>query len=228
MKKFYLKYRHILPVILYMAVYLIWFFHLERTVTSYRIIHTAIDDRIPFIEAFVVPYFMWFGYVVFAVGIAFFSDKEEYYKSLVFLITGMTVFLIISTLWPNGHHLRPAVMPRYNIFTRMISHLYKTDTPTNLWPSIHVYNSIGAHLCVIHAKWSKDKKWLCNISLLLCISIIMSTMFIKQHSFFDVFTALIMSAVMSVVVYRDEVMAFYRAHSKNRALEESIRRLIFK
>ncbi len=202
-----------MPAILYMAVYLVWFFHLERTVTSYRIIHTALDDKIPFIEVFVVPYFMWFGYVVAAVAIAFFSDKEEYYKSLSFLITGMTVFLVISTLWPNGHHLRPAVMPRDNVFTHMVSNLYKTDTPTNLWPSIHVYNSIGAHLCVIHAKWSKDKRWLRNVSLVLCVAIIMSTMFIKQHSFFDVFTALIMSAVMATAVYRDEVMAFYRAHS---------------
>ncbi len=228
MKKLFLKYRHIIPVILYMAVYIVWFCHLEKTVTSYRIIHTALDDKIPFIEAFVVPYFMWFGYVFFCVGIAFFSDKEEYYKSLVFLITGMTVFLIISTLWPNGQHLRPAVMPRDNIFTRMVSQLYRTDTPTNLWPSIHVYNSIGAHLCLIHAEWSKDKRWLRNCSLTVCILIIMSTMFIKQHSFFDVFTALIMSAVMSVIVYRDEVMAFYRAHSKDRVLEESIRHLIFK
>ena len=217
-----------MPAILYMAVYLVWFFHLERTVTSYRIIHTALDDKIPFIEVFVVPYLMWFGYVVAAVAIAFFSDKEEYYKSLTFLITGMTVFLVISTLWPNGHHLRPAVMPRDNVFTHMVSNLYKTDTPTNLWPSIHVYNSIGAHLCVIHAKWSKDKRWLRNVSLVLCVAIIMSTMFIKQHSFFDVFTALIMSAVMATVVYRDEVMAFYRAHSSSKDAAFDLKHIFIK
>ncbi|MCR4727106.1 MAG: serine/threonine protein phosphatase, partial [Lachnospiraceae bacterium] len=43
-----------------------------------------------------------------------------------------------------------------------------------------------------------------------CISIIMSTMFIKQHSFFDVFTALVMSTVMALFVYREDVLAFYR------------------
>jgi membrane-associated phospholipid phosphatase len=193
-----------------MPLYLTWFFRLEKTVTSYRIIHTALDDRIPFIEAFVVPYYMWFFYVFACVAIAFFTDKNEYFKSLTFLITGMTIFLIVSTLWPNGHNLRPASMPRDNIFTSMVSALYKTDTPTNLWPSIHVYNSIGAHLCVARCKWSSEKKWLKNASLVLCISIIMSTMFIKQHSFFDVFTALVMSTVMALFVYREDVLAFYR------------------
>ncbi|MCR4727962.1 MAG: phosphatase PAP2 family protein, partial [Lachnospiraceae bacterium] len=210
MKKLFLKYRHIIPVLIYMPLYLTWFFRLEKTVTSYRIIHTALDDRIPFIEAFVVPYYMWFFYVFACVAIAFFTDKNEYFKSLTFLITGMTIFLIVSTLWPNGHNLRPASMPRDNIFTSMVSALYKTDTPTNLWPSIHVYNSIGAHLCVARCKWSSEKKWLKNASLVLCISIIMSTMFIKQHSFFDVFTALVMSTVMALFVYREDVLAFYR------------------
>jgi len=213
MKKLFLKYRHIIPVLIYMPLYLTWFFRLEKTVTSYRIIHTALDDRIPFIEAFVVPYYMWFFYVFACVAIAFFTDKNEYFKSLTFLITGMTIFLIVSTLWPNGHNLRPASMPRDNIFTSMVSALYKTDTPTNLWPSIHVYNSIGAHLCVARCKWSSEKKWLKNASLVLCISIIMSTMFIKQHSFFDVFTALVMSTVMALFVYREDVLAFYKSRT---------------
>lgn len=226
MKKLFLKYRHIIPVLIYMPLYLTWFFRLEKTVTSYRIIHTALDDRIPFIEAFVVPYYMWFFYVFACVAIAFFTDKNEYFKSLTFLITGMTIFLIVSTLWPNGHNLRPASMPRDNIFTAMVSALYKTDTPTNLWPSIHVYNSIGAHLCVARCKWSSEKKWLKNASLVLCISIIMSTMFIKQHSFFDVFTALVMSTVMALFVYREDVLAFYRNRT---AIKEKTQRFpIFK
>ena len=61
----------------------------------------------------------------------FFHNKQDYYRCCTFLFTGMTIFLIVSTLWPNGHHLRPYVMPRDNIFTQMITRLYKTDTSTN-------------------------------------------------------------------------------------------------
>ena len=97
----------------------------------------------------------------------------------------MTIFLIVSTLWPNGQHLRPAVMPRDNIFTRMVAALYRTDTPTNLWPSIHVYNSLGAHFAIIRSKCFEKKKGIRIGSLILASSIIMATMFIKQHSVFD-------------------------------------------
>ena len=60
----------------------------------------------------------------------------------------MTVFLLISTFFPNIQHLRPLKMPRDNVFTHLVLLLQKVDTPTNLWPSIHVYNSIGAHLTI--------------------------------------------------------------------------------
>ena len=164
-----------------------WFAWLEKNITGhYRIIHMAADDYIPFCEVFVIPYFLWFAYVSAVVIYFFFKNKEDYYRTCIFLFTGMTIFLIVSTLWPNGQHLRPAVMPRDNIFTRMVAALYRTDTPTNLWPSIHVYNSLGAHFAIIRSKCFEKKKGIRIGSLILASSIIMATMFIKQHSVFDV------------------------------------------
>ena len=158
-KKLYTDYRHGIPLIIYAIIYLTWFIHLENTVTkNYKVIHMAIDDHIPFCEIFVIPYFLWFAYVAVTVLFFFFKDKTDYWKTCVFLFTGMTIFLIISTLWPNGHHLRPYVMPRDNIFTEMVASLYQTDTATNLWPSIHVYNSIGAHLAIAKSKHFENRK----------------------------------------------------------------------
>ena len=211
-KEFYSKYRHALPLIVYGVIYWIWFWHLEQTVTGhYQVIHMNIDDSIPFCELFVIPYFMWFAYVSAAVLYQFFTDKTEYYKTCMFLFTGMTVFLIVSTLWPNGHHLRLSAMPRDNIFTRMVASLWQTDTPTNLWPSIHVYNSLGAHFAITHNPKLADKKGIKIASLALACSIILSTVFIKQHSVFDVLTAFCMAAVMYAVVYRLDVVTAVRA-----------------
>ena len=133
----------------------------------------------------------------------------------MFLFTGMTIFLIISTLWPNGHHLRPYIMPRENIFTRIVTQLYSIDTPTNLWPSIHVYNSIGAHLAVVHTPLLAENKKVRTGSFILCILIILSTVFIKQHSMFDVITAFIMAAVMYLVVYQMDIVAFFQTYHAN-------------
>ena len=214
---FFQKYKHALPLLVYGVIYMTWFVWLEKTVTKhYRVIHVALDDYIPFCELFVIPYFLWFAYVSLVVAWLFFRDKDDYYRTCIFLFTGMTVFLLVSTLFPNGHHLRPAVMPRDNILTRMISHLYRTDTPTNLWPSIHVYNALGAHSAIIRSRQLAKKRWLCRSSLVLCISIILSTMLIKQHSAFDVMTGLVMAAVMYGITYKYDILTAYREHARTR------------
>lgn len=208
--KYMAKYRHAVPLIIYFVIYLTWFAYLERTVKHYKLIHVALDDYIPFCEIFVVPYLLWFAYVAVVVGYFFFKDREDYKKCCIFLFTGMTVFLIISTLWPNGQRLRPFVLPRDNVFTHLVAMLYSTDTPTNLWPSIHVYNSLGCHIAITKSRHFKQHKGIRIASLILCISIIMSTMFIKQHSVFDVTTAFIMAAVMYVIVYQSDVLPNFR------------------
>lgn len=205
LKSLYQKYGHAVPLLIYGTVYLSWFTWLERTNTkNYRIIHLAVDDDIPFCEVFIIPYLLWFVYVSAVVAFLFFRNRTDYFKACTFLFTGMTVFLIISTLFPNGHDLRLTTMPRDNIFTAMVAALWKTDTPTNLWPSIHVYNSIGAHFAVMHNETLRNRKPLRIGSGILAFSIILSTMFIKQHSVFDVLTGIIMGAVMYVLVYKRE------------------------
>lgn len=216
-KKFYDNYKHGIPLIIYGIIYMTWFCYLEKTVTKhYHVIHMAIDDHIPFCEVFIVPYLLWFVYVSAVVIYLFFRNRQDYKRACIFLFTGMTVFLIVSTLWPNGHHLRPYMMPRNNVLTRMVAYLWRTDTPTNLWPSIHVYNSIGAHLALCRNFRLGQKKWLRTSSLFLCVSIILSTMFLKQHSMFDVLTAFGMAAVMYVLVYRRDLIENLKGmpHSK--------------
>lgn len=212
------QYRHALPLILYGIIYMLWFTYLEKTVTShYRLIHYRPDDLIPFCEVFIIPYLLWFAYVATVIVYFFFKDKDDYFRACTFLFTGMTVFLIVSTLWPNGHDLRPTVMPRENLFTQLVSRLYRTDTPTNLWPSIHVYNSLGCHFAVMKSARLEQKKGIRACSLFLCVSIILSTMFIKQHSVFDVTTAFIMAAVMYGIVYRSDVLLnFYHGVQRRR------------
>ena len=215
LKNLYAKYRHGIPLLAYMVIYLSWFTWLEGANTkNYRVIHVTADDYIPFCEIFVLPYLLWFAYVSIVVIFLFFRSKQEFNRCCVFLFTGMTLFLIISTLWPNGHHLRLAEMPRDNIFTRAVSVLWSIDTPTNLWPSIHVYNSMGAHFAVIRSADLENKKGIKLASGILAMSIILSTMFIKQHSVFDVMTAIALGTVMYTFTYRREVVMAARMQHK--------------
>mgnify|MGYP000388149172 CR=1 FL=1 len=57
-----------------------------------------------------------------------------------------TIFLIISTIFPNGQDLRPVVFERDNVFVDMVRMLYRADTCTNVFPSLHVFNTLS--VCV--------------------------------------------------------------------------------
>lgn len=201
MRDFIEKYKHAW-VFLYGLIYLPWFFYLERHVTTeFHLIHSPLDDQIPFIEYFVVPYLLWFAYIAVTVGYFFFHDKREFYQLCGFLFTGMTIFLVISTFYPNGLDLRPEVFPRDNIFTDMVKTLYIADTSTNVLPSIHVFNSIGAYIAIHRSDALQKHKFLEAGAFVLTVSIILSTMFLKQHSIIDVVCAFLMAAVLYFLVY---------------------------
>ena len=86
----------------------------------------------------------------------------------------------------------------------MVRALYVADTPTNILPSIHVYNSIGAYIAISHNQKLRENRLIHYGSLGLTVLIILSTMFLKQHSVVDVLLACAMSAVMYVLVYMRE------------------------
>lgn len=197
MKKLINKYKHAW-VFLYAFIYLPWFVYLEKHVTTdYTVIHTTLDEKIPFIEFFIVPYMLWFAFIAVTIAYFFFTDKIGFYRLVGFLFTGMTIFLIISTFWPNGQILRPHAFARNNIFVDMVKQLYITDTPTNIFPSIHVYNTLGACVAINHNPKLKQNSLIQYGSLILGSLIILSTMFLKQHSVVDVIGA----GFMAVIVY---------------------------
>ncbi len=195
------KYSHAW-VLLYVFIYMPWFIYLERHVTDqYYVIHSKLDDYIPFVEYFIVPYLLWFFFIAIVLAYFFFTDKRGFYKLTAFLFTGMTVFLVICTIFPNGLDLRPDTFARDNIFVDLVKHLYQTDTPTNVLPSIHVFNSLGAMIAIARSKKLAKYKGLRIALYAFALLIIMSTVFLKQHSIIDVIAAFAMACVIYPLVY---------------------------
>lgn len=209
-KNLFYKYRHG-AILLYFFVYMIWFTYLEKNVTKYTVVYSKYDDLIPFMEIFVIPYILWFAFIFITVAYFFFTSKTDFYKCCAYLFIGMTICLIIYTIWPNGQHLRVDLdtLGRNNIFTYIVSIIYKMDTPTNVLPSIHVYNSIGASIAIIKSEKLRKIKWIQWSSIILTILISLSTVFLKQHSILDGLSAIILSIIMYIVVY---VPNWSRAH----------------
>ena len=191
----YLRHNTHLFLLLYALIYIPWFCWLEEKVninSNFHVIHMALDDYIPFCEFFVIPYYLWFIYM--AAGIIFiaFTDGKLCWRLGIFLITGMTVFLFISTVYPNGQLLRPDTFARDNIFVHIVQRLYG----------------------LAHSQKLQNKKWIKNAALILTVCIILSTMFLKQHSVFDVLTAFALAAFMYSVCYGSIAVAFERRRQK--------------
>ena len=188
-KEKYMAYRHGTIILVYMVFYMMMFSWLEtRRVYDYHVIHTFLDDFIPFHEIFIIPYLLWFPYMIGTVVYFIFKPamKNEYYRLISNLMMGMSVFLMVSFLWPNMLELRPTEFARDNILTDAVKWLYRTDTPTNVLPSIHVFNSLACEVAVFTSPNLRKRKVLQAGSMVLTGSIILSTMFLKQHSVVDV------------------------------------------
>ena len=198
-------------ILLYFAIYLPWFIYLEKHVTTrYHVMHSSLDDLIPFNEYFVIPYFFWFAYIALAVVWFFFTNREDYYRLCIFLFTGMTLSLLVCTLFPNGTDFRPAVDPDKNIFTRLVSYLYAADTCTNVFPSIHVYNSIGTHIAIMKSESLRKRPWIRACSGILMVSICLSTVFLKQHSVIDVVLGGLLTLILYKVCMQTDWMKYLR------------------
>lgn len=189
-------------ILLFGAAYLTAFFLMEARDVPIHIIHTSLDDRIPFCEYFIIPYVLWFVYVcgtVLYLGLSK-SKATEYNRFILTMELGMIVFVITSLIYPNGQNLRPRIESD-NIFTWAVNLLYKTDTCTNILPSLHVFASVACDIALCRDRWFKKHPAAAWGSHILAVLICLSTMFLKQHSVVDVICALICNLLFYPLVY---------------------------
>ena len=196
------KLRLALPIIIYGILYMLAFRLLEQIdYDHYFTPYIWIDHEIPFIPWFVYPYFAWFIWVPGVLVYLLFHDELEFKKSRSMLIIGMTLFLLFSAFFPTKLFLRPYADPNQGITYWLLAQLYSADTATNVFPSIHVYNSCATlySIYMSSAPLFKDRYFrifASILSLLICLS----TMFIKQHSIVDVAGAIVMFLIVVAIV----------------------------
>lgn len=179
--------RRQLILVLYLPIHFIWYFILEQVnIDNYYTVHCRLDDFIPFCEWFVIPYLLWFVYMVSA-GLYFLLKEEKAFESyLLTLWTGFFLSMLFISIFPTGQELRPEIFARENPATWVISHIYAFDTNTNVFPSMHVVGALTVAVSVSMSKTLKKNRAVQAVSALSCILIILATVFLKQHSFLDV------------------------------------------
>ena len=164
----------------YAVIYLRWFGLLEKTITA--------DSRICIMHCSAD----YFG----------FHDPDEMTRLGISLSCGMTICLLICTLFPNGTDLRIPAVPGTGICSRLLSLIQSADTTTNVFPSIHVCNSLIVNDALRHSRDFRDRPGSVALSGTAALLICLSTVFLKQHSLIDVAGAVVLARILDVTVYQ--------------------------
>ena len=190
-----------LKLLLGWVVYFLFYFLTENfiPVENCHVIHSALDDRIPFNEFFFIPYCFWYLLIVISLGYFALYSVENFKNLQIFIIITQVVAMTVYILYPSVQNLRPTEFARDNFFTWLAGIIYTFDTPTGVCPSLHVAYSLGIGSCWLKEK-SASKLWK-GFVVFSVILISLSTAVVKQHSVVDIAAALPVGLLAEILVF---------------------------
>lgn len=196
------EFRH-LKLLIFWPIFGLLFTFVERfyNVGHYYSMHCPLDDMIPFREWFLIPYLLWFVYLIGTIVYTFFFDVAAFKRMMYFIIITYSITMLIYLVFPTCQDLRPTQFARDNVLTRFVAWFYNFDTNTNVCPSIHVLGSVAAMLGLCDCRRLQNPK-LKLLFILLCVLICISTVFMKQHSVLDVLAALPLCVIAYPICYK--------------------------
>lgn len=183
------------------VIYFALYFLTENLIPaeSCHVVHSTLDDMIPFCEYAVIFYASWFLLVAGSLAYYFFYDPRRFAQLDLYIFVTQVIGMICYILWPSVQNLRPDVFPRQNFFSWVMSVIYAFDTPTGVCPSLHVAYS----LAILSVFWHDEhiRRWFKGVLLAWVICICLSTAFVKQHSMVDVFWGIPTALAGEVIIY---------------------------
>lgn len=191
MRNFVLRHP-LLFMLQYFVFFMTFFDYLQgRTDIADWIVHCPLDEWIPFVKYAIIPYAVWYLWIPFS--LYFFmkkSEASEFWRTVLSLFGGFTFALIFYLIVVNKVFIRPHIVEGDDVFAWAVRLLYATDPSTNVCPSLHVFSTVMVNLAWHRYLRRTETEKRCSRLLmeinLMSISIIASTMLLKQHSVIDV------------------------------------------
>ena len=211
-ESFLFKYRHIFIAAAIWILYLFVFFFIKAEIEPTHFIHSRIDDHIPFIRWFFIPYCLWFAYIFGTLAYFAVASKRDFLKLQTYLFVGMAVCYATYIIYPNAIDFRPQITQN-DFISRMMRGMFSMEESTLVTPSIHVFNSIAIHISIAESEKTRHNKRIVVSSFILMLLICSSTVLIKQHSIIDVLWGIALAAALYIPIYGVEKIALRRKNS---------------
>ena len=172
---------------------------------KYYNVTTFFDSNMPYISFFVIFYVVWYLFLVFCPIIIYRYEKNKLKEYFVTYMVCSIISSIIFVFFPTTIN-RPSV-DNNNFFNILVNFIYSNDTPAlNCFPSLHALYSM---LWILYIGFNKKVNRVYRLIIsILCILIILSTLFIKQHAIVDLLGSLlvlILSVNVSKLIINNEV-----------------------
>ena len=137
----------------------------------------------------------------------------------------MILCYVLFVLFPTTVDFRPAD-PGSGFFAFLCRIIYSADNPVNVFPSLHCYEAVVAHLTTFTRGPLRHNLPLRISSALLTVLICLSTVFVKQHSVLDMaagtLLALLSFVVCSFLFQRKERREAAAGAPEQRAYEDAV------
>jgi hypothetical protein len=170
---------------------------LDRPERGVHSLVTSIDRLVPFLKIFIIPYIVWYPFIVLTLLYFCIKDRVVYYRTLISLLIGLCVCFVIFYLFQTTV-TRP-VLSGDDFLTRIVRVIYRSDQPYNCFPSIHVLES---YLMIKAVRASKVKNNLNSFVIIsTAVSIILATEFVKQHVILDIISAVFLGDIIFRISY---------------------------
>ena len=144
----------------------------------------GVDRLIPFVPFFILFYLSWWVLVWLPIFLSF--NNLKLLKRVTFLFVSLNVVSnLIFLLFPTTI-IRPEIMGR-SIVEQLTGLFYTLDAPYNLFPSLHISSLVASYCMVYYLK----RSW-AQVLLPWFLVVLISPLFIKQHSVIDVMGGLVL------------------------------------
>lgn len=197
------NYKHGLLMITYLILIMIYNLLNQRMGKIHDLV-TSFDRSTPFVKEFIIPYDIWYPFILFCMLYLLVKHKDSYYRAIIGLDIGLIICYICYIFYQTTVP-RPELMGN-DIFTKIVRITYKSDSPFNCFPSIHVFTTSTMIIAMV-----SNKKISATMKIAIStigITIIASTLFVKQHVMLDIIGGSALSVVTSFMVRRIEAEKF--------------------
>jgi len=156
-----------------------------------------IDSKIPIVSEFCYIYMLTFPIVIFAVLYIAAKDRKHYWNiwltaNITFIISGLIYFFFQTQM------TKPDFIP-VTLSDRMLVDIWAACKPINCFPSQHCVMGIALVL-LFYNQQKTTKLWFRITNYVICVLILLSTIFLKQHFLVDMFGSMAIMIPVYIIV----------------------------